>query len=122
MTCLSDLYYKIGHWFTVLMFAIAIVTLPFALAAWDSVWSFLMCGSIAVVGAAPDYKGSEHDIHYYSALMSMTCSLIWVANVMPQCFCLLFIVLAVAGIDTKRWLLWCELGCFTMVYLALFLT
>ena len=122
MTCLSDLYYKIGYWFTVVMFAIAIVTLPFALEAWDSIWSFLMCAGIAFVGAAPDYKGSEHDIHYVSALTSMTCSSIWVSHVMPQCFYLLFIVLASVILDTRRWLLWCELGCFVMVYLALYLT
>lgn len=121
MTCLSDLYYKIGSWFTIATFAIAIVTLPFALEAWDSIWSFLMCAAIAFVGAAPDYKGSEHDIHYYSAFTSMVCSLIWVAHVCPQCFYLIFIVLAAVILDTRRWLLWCELGCLTMVFTALML-
>lgn len=119
MTCLSDLYYIIGRWFTVVMFAIAFVTLPFALEVWDSIFSFLMCAGIAFVGCACDYKGSEHDIHYFSACVSAVCSLIWVANVCPICFHLLFVVLALVVLDTKRWLLWCELGCFGMVFLTL---
>lgn len=103
------------------MFAIAMVTLPFALDAWDSIFSFLMCAGIAFVGAAPHYKGDEHDTHYVSACVSGTCSLIWVANVMPQCYYMLFLCLALIILDTKRWLLWCELTCFAMVYLAFIL-
>lgn len=121
ITCLSDLYYKIGVWFTIIMFAIATVTLPFALDVWDSPWSFLMCGGIAFVGAAPNFKGNEHDIHYCSALASALCSLVWVANVMPECFYILFFVLSAVILDTRRWLLYCELGCFTSVYTALLL-
>ena len=119
MTCLSDLYYKIGVWFTVAMFIIAIVTLPFALEAWDSVWSFLMCSGIAFVGAAPNFRGSEHNIHYFSAAVSAICSIVWVACVCPQCFYLMFIGLALTVLDTKRWLLYGELTCFCMVYLSL---
>lgn len=119
ITCISDLYYKFGWWFTLAMFAIAFVTLPFALDTWDSVWSFLMCGGIAFVGAAPNFKGSEHNIHYCSAATSAICSIVWVACVMPECFYLMFIGLALTVLDTKRWLLYGELTCFCMVYLAL---
>lgn len=119
ITCISDLYYKIGHWFTVAMLIVAFATLPFALDAWGSIWSFLMCGGIAFVGAAPNYKGGEHDVHYYSALTSMICSLVWVSHVCPQCFYLLFVALAAVVLDTKRWLLWCEIGCLSMVYISL---
>lgn len=121
MTCLSDLYYKIGWWFTVIMFTIAIVTLPFALSVWDSIFSFLMCAGIAFVGAAADYKGSEHDLHYVSALTSALCSLVWVAHVCPLCFYLLNLCVMLLILNPKRWLLWCELTCFCMVYLALYL-
>lgn len=122
MTCLSDLYYKIGYWFTVAMFFIATVTLPFALAAWDIIWSFAMCASIAFVGAAPHYKGSDYNMHRIAATTSLASSIVWVAYVCPQCFYLLFICLAAIILDTKRWLLWLELTCFAMVYLALVIT
>lgn len=119
MTCLSDLYYKIGWWFTVIMFCIAIVTLPFALDAWDSVFSFLMCAGIAFVGAAPHYKGSEHDIHYVAALVSMVCSVIWVANVNAWWLCSFMAALFASAIDKRRWLLWMEIACFISVYGAM---
>ena len=119
MTCLSDLYYKVGSWFSVATFVLALVTLPLALSVWDSVFSFLMCGGIAFVGCAGDYKGNEHDIHYASACVSGICSLVWVAHVCPMCFYLLFACLALVILDTKRWLLWCEVSCFIMVYIAL---
>lgn len=121
ITCISDLYYKFGWWFTVAMFAIAFMTLPFALEVCDSVWSFLMCAGIAFVGAAPHYKGHDRIVHYVSACVSALCSLVWVACVMPECFYALFVCLALVVADTKRWLLWCELTCFAMVYMALLL-
>lgn len=121
MTCLSDLYYKIGYWFTVVMFAISVITLPFALRTWDSIFSFLMCAGIAFVGAAADYKGVEHDLHYVSAMTSAICSVIWTVNVCPPCLLLPVIGAIIALRDRKRWLLWCEVGCFSMVYTAMIL-
>lgn len=119
MTCLSDLYYRIGYWFTVVMFIIAIATIPFALNVWDSVFSFLMCAGIAFVGAAPNYKGSEHDLHYCATLTSMVCSVIWVANVSSTWLFLFFPAVLLSAIDRRRWLLYLELSCFASVYGAL---
>lgn len=119
MTCISDLYYKIGWWFTVGMFCIAAVTLPFALEAWSSVVSFLMCVGIAGVGAAPHYKEHEHNIHFVSACISAVCSVVWTAHVCWPCIALLVVGAIVAMADKKRWLLWCEVGCFSMVFAAL---
>ena len=117
ITCLSDLYYVIGRWFTVTMVAIAYVVLPFALDVWDSPFSFLMCASLAFVGVAADYKAKEHDLHVIAAATSAVCSIVWVACVEP--FSLLALSLSAAGLfDKKRSLLWCELGCFFSVVLA----
>ena len=119
MTCLSDLYYKIGYWFTVVMFAISVITLPFALRTWDSIFSFLMCAGIAFVGAAPHYKGSEHDIHYVAAMTSAVCSVVWVTNVNPWWLLTLCLAAVAAVIDRRRRLLWMEIACFVSVYGAM---
>jgi len=120
ITCISDLYYVIGRWFTLGMFVVAFVTLPFALEAWDSVWSFLMCGGIAFVGCAGDYKHAEHDVHYVSALASAVCAFVWVGNVCPLVLCLMG-TMSMAYLDRRRWLLWCELPFILMVYSTLIL-
>lgn len=98
---------------------IAIITLPFALEAWDSILSVIMCASIAFVGAAPHYKGSDYNIHKIAATTSLICSLIWTAHVCPMYLYLLPISTPIAVCDRKRWLLWSELTCFGMVYLSL---
>lgn len=121
ITCISDLYYVYGRWMTYAFFIIAFATLPFALGMWANVFSFLMCASIAFVGCAADYKDKfDNPIHYASALLSAISSVIWVWNTDPTKTALLYLIMAFIGIfDHKRWLLWCELPCFLMVYTVL---
>lgn len=117
ITCLSDLYYVIGRWFTVILLAIAFITLPLTLNVWESPFSFLMCAGFAFVGVAADYKHGEHDLHVIAATTSAVCSIVWVACV--ESFSLLALSLSAAGLlDKKRSLLWCELGCLTSVITA----
>jgi len=119
ITCISDLYYVIGRWFTLMMVAICFVALPFALDAWESVFSLLMCAGIAFVGVAAEYRDKHvHNIHYISALTSAVASFIWTANVCPLALFSLAFAL-IAFVDRKRWLLWCEVPCFLMVVVSL---
>lgn len=112
---MSDLYYVIGRWFTILMVAIAFCVLVLALEVWDSVVSFLMCVGLVFVGAAANYKGGEHDLHYAAACVSAGCSVVWVACVEPLALLMLMVAL-VGVVDRKRWLLWGEMACFLMVF------
>lgn len=123
ITCISDLYYVYGRWMTFAFFIIAFATLPFALEMWPTVFSFLMCASIAFVGCAADYKDKfDYPIHYISASISAISSIIWVWNMDPTKTAFLYLIIAFFGIfDRKRWLLWCELPCFLMVYTVLIL-
>lgn len=123
ITCISDLYYVYGRLITIVAFIIAFATLPFALELWPCVISFIMCASIAFVGCAADYKDKfDYPIHYISALLSAISSFIWVWHLDPLKTSFLFLLIACFGIfDRKRWLLWCELPCFIMVYTQLFI-
>ena len=121
VTCLSDFYYVIGSWFTIICFTMALFILPIALTIKESVVSFLMCGGICFVGAAANYrKEFEHEVHYGAALTSMICSMCWVISVNP--IGLLGCLISLIGlIDKKRWLLWMEIACFTSVFIDIFL-
>lgn len=116
ITCISDLYYKIGWWFTVMMFTIAFITLPLALDIYDSIWTFLMCSGIAFVGAAPHYKGGDYNMHYTAAVTSGICSIIWIININVWFLLIVASGLIISILDRKRWLLWGELGCFISVF------
>lgn len=119
ITCISDTYYKIGRWFTFIMLLISLITLPLALDLYDSVYSFLMCGGIAFVGVAADFKDkTEYPIHYTSALVSAASSTLWTAHVHP-CNMLCLLTGALGIINRKRWLLWCEIGCFLQVIITI---
>lgn len=119
ITCISDLYYVIGRWFTFAMMVLAFVTMPFALDVYESVYSFLVCSSIAFVGCAADYKEKfDYPVHYISAMISAFSCVIWVSVICPWCLFAL-IIGAVAFIDKKRWLLWCEVALFITFYICL---
>jgi len=120
ITCLSDLYYVIGRWFTLGMIAVAFVVLPFALMVWESVFSFLMCGGIAFVGVAANYRDKyEYKIHYLSAMVSAACSIVWLSFVSPMSLLMLVPFLGMAYYDKYRRLLWCEVACFFSVFVTI---
>ena len=122
VTCLSDIYYVIGSWFTVACFIVALSILPIALLINDSVVSFLMCGGIALVGAAANYKDAfAYEVHYGAALVSMICSVMWVWTVDPIGLAGLLVAL-VGLIDKRRWLLWMEISCFLSVFTVMVLS
>ena len=120
VTCLSDFYYVIGSWFTIICFAVALSVLPIALSMNDSVVSFLMCGGICFVGAAANYrKKFEHLVHYTAAVVSMVCSVCWICTVNPVGLLGLLITL-IGLIDKRRWLLWMEVSCLVSVFINIF--
>ena len=122
VTCLSDFYYLVGPWFTIVCFIVALSILPIALTINDSVVSFLMCAGIGFVGAAANYRSEfEHTVHYGAALVSMICSVMWVWTVDPIGLAGLLVAL-VGLIDKKRWLLWMEISCFLSVFVAMILS
>ena len=122
VTCLSDFYYLVGPWFTIVCFIVALSILPIALTINDSVVSFLMCAGIGFVGAAANYRSEfEHAVHYGAALVSMICSVMWVWTVDPIGLAGLFVA-SVGLIDKKRWLLWMEISCFLSVFVAMILS
>lgn len=119
ITCISDLYYIIGHWFTFLSYLLAFSILPLALECSDGIWSFVMCGGIAFVGAAANYKDRfTYPIHYISAIVSSIGCLIfsWIVY-FPTLICLGVGIIGV--IDKKRWLLYTELGFFLSAFLSI---
>ena len=122
VTCLSDFYYLVGSWFTIVCFIVALSILPIALAINDSVVSFLMCAGIGFLGTAANYRSEfEHAVHYGAALVSMICSVMWVWTVDPIGLAGLLVAL-VGLIDKRRWLLWMEISCFLSVFVAMILS
>ena len=116
VTCLSDIYYVIGSWFTVACFIVALSILPLALTINDSVVSFLMCGGIALVGAAANYKDAfAYEVHYGAALVSMLASVAWILSVEPIGLLTTLLIAAIGVFDRKRWLLWMEIACILSV-------
>lgn len=101
------------------MCAIAFGVLPVAMERLDSVVTLLMCGGIAFVGVAADYRDkTEYPIHAISALISGLSSIAWTAMVEPSALlCLLINSLSI--VDKKRWLLWLESSCFASVFAGL---
>lgn len=119
ITCISDLYYVIGRWFTLVMVLIAFAFVPFALDVLDSAVSFFMCAGIAFVGVAADYRDKTiYPVHYISAMISGACSIVWVWCAEPMCLLWLLWCAIIAVCDKRRWLLWCEVGCFLSVIAA----
>lgn len=119
---ISDLYYVIGDWFTILMFSIVIWTLPISLFLWDNVISFIMCAALAFVGAAPHFRlKSERKLHYGAAIISAIGSFIWTLYVYPIALSILMAFCIISIIDKTRWMLWAELGCFIMIFSCFFI-
>jgi len=89
-TSLSDTFYlynakvkDLGWVFTLVLWSVAILTLIPTLDLFDGKWyqpfTFLMCGALGFVGAAPHFKDSEAVIHEISALIAATLALCLVA-------------------------------------------
>lgn len=122
-TCLSDAWYVMRTGFTCAMFALAVLVAIPALEYTPNeyaVLAFLMCGLIAFVGVAGDYKanGIIRNVHLASALLSATCSVVWTLLVSPISLAY-GLIASLALIDQKRWLLWLEVACFAMVFRTL---
>lgn len=122
-TCLSDAYYTMKTCFFPVMAIMAVCTLMPALTITPEPFeflAFLMCGLIAFVGVAGDYKGDEskRKIHVLSAYTSALCSVTWVSIVCP--WALLWLIIAIPAIlDKKMRILYMELACFGMVFSTL---
>lgn len=122
-TCLSDAYYTMKTCFFPVMAIMAVCTLMPALTITPEPFefvAFLMCGLIAFVGVAGDYKGDEdkRKIHVISAYTSALCSVTWVSVVCP-CALLWLAALPLAIFDKMMRILWLELMCFGMVFTTL---
>lgn len=122
-TCLSDAYYTMKTCFFPAMSLMAVCTLIPALTITPDNFTFLaflMCGLIAFVGVAGDYKcdESKRKIHVISAYTSALCSVTWVSIVCP--WALLWLIIAIPAIlDKKMRILYMELACFGMVFTTL---
>lgn len=122
-TCLSDAYYTMRTCFFPAMSLMAVCTLVPALTITPEPFeflAFLMCGLIAFVGVAGDYKGDEdkRKIHVISADISAICSIAWTTVVCP--WSLLWLIIAIpAVVDKKMRILYMELACFGMVFTSL---
>lgn len=122
-TCLSDAYYTMKTCFFPAMAIMAVCTLVPAFTITPEPYeflAFLMCGLIAFVGVAGDYKGDEskRKIHVISAYTSALCSVTWVSVVCP--WALLWLIIAIpAVLDKKMRILYMELACFGMVFTTL---
>lgn len=122
ITCISDLYYKMGRWFTFMMCAIAFLTLPLALDILDSPVTFIMCAGLVFVGAAAEYRDKTvYPIHAISASVSGICSVIWTYYACPPSLACLGLSL-IAFVDEERWLLYVELSCILCVASAVILS
>lgn len=118
ITCISDLYYVIGKWFTIIMLILAFITLPFSLEKVNNVFSFLMCASIAFVGCAAHYKDKfNYPVHYIAACISAISSIIFTIHIQPA-YLIILLLCFISFFDKKRWLLWCEIPFFLMIYLC----
>lgn len=122
-TCLSDAYYTMKTCFFPAMSLMAVCTLVPAIAITPDPYeflAFLMCGLIAFVGVAGDYKGDEtkRKIHIISAYISAICSVMWTAVVCPWSL-LWLAALPLAIFDKMMRILWLELMCFGMVFTSL---
>lgn len=123
--CLSECYYIIGGWFSILMVIASIILLPFILDHTPETYQFLAfftLSGLIFVAFAPKYKDKfEGNVHYVSAIISGVSSLLWTF------FCgdaITLIVLSILAsllliIDRNRWLLWVELGCILSVLISL---
>lgn len=122
-TCLSDAYYTMKTCFFPVMAIMAVCTLMPAFTITPEPFeflAFLMCGLIAFVGVAGDYKGDEskRKIHVISAYTSALCSATWVSIVCPWAL-LWLAALPLAILDKAMRILWLELICFGMVFTVL---
>lgn len=122
-TCLSDAYYTMKTCFFPAMAIMAVCTLIPALTITPDNFTFLaflMCGLIAFVGVAGDYKHDEskRKIHVISAYTSALCSVTWVSIVCPWAL-LWLAALPLAIFDKMMRILWLELMCFGMVFTTL---
>lgn len=122
ITCISEGWYYIKWLHYALLLVCALSLMPYMISVTDEnhqVFAFLTCASLCFVATAPDYNGWEEEVHFLSAIACAFFGCIWATHMLPYS---IFIGVAVASIslfDSKRWLLWCELSAFTMVYSAL---
>lgn len=120
--CVSDFYFVLGKWFSILMVATVVFMLPPMLDYTPEDYEFLAfftCTGIMFVGVAPNYLADvERGVHKAGAMISGISSIAWTVCVSPW-HCLLLLVWIVGFIDKKRWLLWFELPCFLMIFLSM---
>lgn len=95
--------------------------------------SFLACGSLVFVGVAPRFlSDTQERIHYFAALISAICSILWCLLVPDNQFLQLFsfvygtlLILAISifsGTLLSKRLFWIEIWSFTITYMLIILT
>ena len=123
-----------GYMFSVTLGLIAALLLP----AWlemgaDSPWqflSFLTCGSLLFVAAAPNFKsiGVESTVHTVAAILAAVCAMLWiiiVADLWVIILLTLMYVMIVAvshGSLKSGYIYWLETIAFLSMYFSIFLT
>lgn len=123
--CVSACWYAIGYWHYFLLVGASMALLPYMLCVTKEdfqIVAFLCCACISFVGTAPNYKTDEmeHNVHFASAGLSAVCSIAWALAMCPPALAC-WVIALYSFVDSKRWLLWCELSCFGSVYAGLIL-
>jgi hypothetical protein len=137
-TSLSDSYYYIG-WkpiFTLTMWVCGILVLPkcMDMAATTQIVPFLAISGIFLVGAAPRVREYERKIHIVGATTSGIFSQLWVILYGTPISLLSWIIPGeivlwcifnrgnkklIETIDSKNIVFWCEVSCFTSLFISL---
>lgn len=133
---ISDTYYSLEHklCFGFTMVATALLLMPVLLSATPESYqftSFLMCGALLFVGAAPNFKaGMDRPVHIAATTIAALNSQIWVALTCPWLLLVWIAWILYVGVRLKQvwmgdlWysfvlckpLFWAEVIAFGMVY------
>ena len=122
----SDNYYASkNRWaFLGVMWLTAFCMLPALFSVTPDNWkfsAFLTCGGLVFVGAAAAFKEDlTKNAHYFGAILSAACALIWLAVQLPTLVFLFLVFLLAVVILTEYRLYWLEVLLFLYVYATYF--
>lgn len=122
----SDNYYvSRNRWtFMVVMWTVAFTMLPAMFSITPDEWkfaAFLTCGGLVFVGAAAAFREDlTKRVHYFAAILSAICALIWLAVQLPIPISVTLLTLLAIVSMIERKLYWPEAMLFLYVYATYF--